>query len=302
MFIVTYRKFFYALSALLVVASLGALFMWGLLFGIDFKGGSLIEVEYATVRPDKELVAQELDMLSIGDYSIRETGERGFIVRTREIAPAEKNIILSAFSLDNTASFTEKRFDSIGPILGKEALQKAWISIVLVLLAIVIFITFVFRRVSHPIASWKYGLIAILALMHDVIIPMGVFAALGHFAGVEIDTLFVTALLVILGFSIHDTIVVFDRVRENIKRNVEYKEKKNFDVIVGESINQTFVRSINTSLSTLIAVLVLYVWGPDATKHFSLALLVGLTAGTYSSIFLGSPLLVTVFKLQEKNS
>jgi preprotein translocase subunit SecF len=302
MFIVTYRKFFYALSALLVVASLGALFMWGLLFGIDFKGGSLIEVEYETVRPDKELVAQELDMLSIGDYSIRETGERGFIVRTREIAPAEKNVILSAFSFDNTARFVEKRFDSIGPILGKEALQKAWISIVLVLLAIVIFITFVFRRVSHPIASWKYGLIAILALMHDVIIPMGVFAALGHFAGVEIDTLFVTALLVILGFSIHDTIVVFDRVRENLKRNVEYKEKKNFDVIVGESINQTFVRSINTSLSTLIAVLVLYVWGPDATKHFSLALLVGLTAGTYSSIFLGSPLLVTVFKLQEKNS
>lgn len=302
MFIVTYRKFFYALSALLVVASLGALFMWGLLFGIDFKGGSLIEVEYETVRPDKELVAQELDMLSIGDYSIRETGERGFIVRTREIAPAEKNVILSAFSFDNTARFVEKRFDSIGPILGKEALQKAWISIVLVLLAIVIFITFVFRRVSHPIASWKYGLIAILALMHDVIIPMGVFATLGHFAGVEIDTLFVTALLVILGFSIHDTIVVFDRVRENLKRNVEYKEKKNFDAIVGESINQTFVRSINTSLSTLIAVLVLYVWGPDATKHFSLALLVGLTAGTYSSIFLGSPLLVTVFKLQEKKA
>jgi preprotein translocase subunit SecF len=276
--------------------------MWGLLFGIDFKGGSLIEVEYETVRPDKELVAQELDMLSIGDYSIRETGERGFIVRTREIAPAEKNVILSAFSFDNTARFVEKRFDSIGPILGKEALQKAWISIVLVLLAIVIFITFVFRRVSHPIASWKYGLIAILALMHDVIIPMGVFATLGHFAGVEIDTLFVTALLVILGFSIHDTIMVFDRVRENLKRNVEYKEKKNFDVIVGESINQTFVRSINTSLSTLIAVLVLYVWGPDATKHFSLALLVGLTAGTYSSIFLGSPLLVTVFKLQEKKA
>lgn len=300
MFIVTYRKFFYALSALLVVASLGALFMWGLLFGIDFKGGSLIEVEYETVRPDKELVAQELDTLSIGEYSIRETGERGFIVRTREIAPAEKNLILSAFSLNATASFSEKRFDSIGPVLGKEALQKAWISIILVLLAIVIFITFVFRRVSQPISSWKYGLIAILALAHDVIIPMGVFATLGHFAGIEIDTLFVTALLVILGFSIHDTIVVFDRVRENLKRNVEYKEKKTFDVIVGESINQTFVRSINTSLSTLIAVAVLYVWGPDATKHFSLALLVGLTAGTYSSIFLGSPLLVTVFKWQEK--
>lgn len=302
MFIVTYRKFFYILSALLVASSLYALFMWGLLFGVDFKGGSLIEVEYTSARPDKELVAQELDAISIGEYSIRETGELGFIVRTREIAPTEKNLILSAFSLKSSASFVEKRFDSIGPILGKEALQKAWISIILVLFAIVIFITFVFRRVSQPISSWKYGLIAILALLHDVIIPIGVFSALGHFLGTEIDTLFVTALLVILGFSIHDTIVVFDRVRENLKRNVEYKERKTFDVIVGESINQTFVRSINTSLSTLIAVAVLYVWGPDATKHFSLALLIGLTTGTYSSIFLGSPLLVTVFKWQEKKS
>ncbi len=167
------------------------------------------------------------------------------------------------------------------------------------LLAIVIFITFVFRKVSKPVASWKYGLIAIVALAHDVIVPAGVFALLGHFAGIEVDTLFVTALLVVLGFSIHDTIVVFDRIRENLQINTDGHHKKEFETIVGESVNQTFVRSINTSLTTLIAVVVLYFVGAEATKNFSLAMLIGIAAGTYSSIFIGSPLLVTVHKWQE---
>jgi preprotein translocase subunit SecF len=171
----------------------------------------------------------------------------------------------------------------------------------MVLLAIVLFITFAFRKVSEPVSSWKYALIAIIALIHDVIIPAGAFALFGHFAGFEIDTLFVTALLVILGFSIHDTIVVFDRVRENLRQNREGKQKKMFETIVGESINQTFVRSVNTSLTTLIAIFVLYLVGAEATRHFSLTLLIGIIAGTYSSIFLGSPLLVTVYNWQGKN-
>ncbi|MEK7607477.1 MAG: protein translocase subunit SecF, partial [Patescibacteria group bacterium] len=220
--------------------------------------------------------------------------------RTSELSPQMHEAVLIELS-DNGIRAEEKRFDSIGPILGREALQKSWISVVIVLMAIVLFITFAFRHVSEPVSSWKYALIAIIALIHDVIIPSGAFALLGYFAGFEIDTLFVTALLVILGFSIHDTIVVFDRVRENLKNNTEGKQKKSFETIVGESINQTFVRSVNTSLTTLIAIFVLYLIGADATRHFALTLIIGITVGTYSSIFLGSPLLVTVYNWQQKN-
>jgi preprotein translocase subunit SecF len=300
MFIVKYRKLFYAISLVLVIAGISAVAVWGLKPGIDFKGGSLIEVAYEGARPDAETLRVSIDALNIGASSIRPTGETGYLVRTEELNPDAHQAVLAALSQKGAYKFEEKRFNSIGPVLGKEAIQKSYMSIAFVLLAIVLFITFVFRKVSKPVASWKYGLIAIVALAHDVIIPAGAFAALGHFAGIEVDTLFVTALLVILGFSIHDTIVVFDRIRENLQRNTELHEKKHFSTIVGESINQTFVRSINTSLTTLLAVVVLYVFGPEATKHFALALMIGISAGTYSSIFIGSPLLVTVEAFQAR--
>jgi len=168
------------------------------------------------------------------------------------------------------------------------------VSIVLVLLAIVLFVAFAFRKVSRPVSSWVYGLVTVLALLHDVLIPAGVFAILGHFYELEVDTLFVTALLVILGFSVHDTIVVFDRIRENLHKNENYGTKKNFEIVVGESINETFIRSINTSLTVLLAILVLYLFGPETVKNFTLALLIGIFVGTYSSIFIGSTLLVTI--------
>jgi preprotein translocase subunit SecF len=190
-----------------------------------------------------------------------------------------------------------KTFDSIGPLLGAEALRKALVSIVLVIVGIVLFITFAFRKVSEPVSSWKYGLTAIIALIHDVIIPTGLFSILGHFYGYEVDTLFVTALLVILGFSVHDTIVVFDRVRENLRLS---SSRKSFPEVVGDSISQTIVRSINTSMTTLIALIVLYFVGGSTTEHFSLALIVGIAAGTYSSIFIGSALLVTIEKWGKK--
>lgn len=301
MFIIRNRKFFYALSILLVGASLVSVFVWGLRPGIDFKGGSIIEVEYAT-RPSVAEVNTALEGLALGAYSVRETGNAGYIIRTDELTPASHDAVLKALSNGGKVSLTEKRFNSIGPVLGKEAIEKAWMSILMVLVAIILFIAFAFRHVSRPISSWKYGVVAIVALMHDVIVPIGAFSILGHFAGFEVDTLFVTAILVILGFSIHDTIVVFDRVRENLRRNTEYHEKKDFEQIVGESVSQTFVRSINTSLTTLLAIIVLYVLGPEATKHFALALLIGITAGTYSSVFIGSPLLVTWQKWQDKRN
>ncbi len=297
MFVVKYRKLFYTLSAILVIVSGIAVAKWGLNPGIDFKGGSILEIEYTDARPEQSALSSMISPLNY-DASIRATGEKGYIIKMKSIDQSEKNKLISVIGEYGKVSINEKRFDSIGPILGTEALIKSLTSIVFVILAIVLFIAYAFRHVSLPISSWKYGFVAIIALIHDVIIPTGAFSILGHYKGYEVDTLFVTALLVVLGFSVHDTIVVFDRVRENLK---EGNSKKPFDQIVGESISQTFTRSINTSLTTLLALIVLYFVGGESTQHFSLALIIGIVAGTYSSVFLGSPLLVTIWKWQEKN-
>ncbi len=301
MFVVTHRKIFYVISGILMVGSIVAMLVWGFNPGIDFKGGSNLEINYASgARPDISAVNAELAPLSL-DASIRPTGDTGYIIRLKNITEEERVAMIKALSSVGTSTAPEvKNFDSVGPLLGAEALYKSLLSVVLVLLAIVIFITFAFRKVSEPVASWKYGLITVFALLHDVLVPTGVFVILGHFAGYEVDTLFVTAILVILGFSVHDTIVVFDRVRENLKLSRVNRTKQTFAEIVGASISQTFVRSINTSFTTLLSLAVLYAIGPEVTKHFALALLVGITAGTYSSIFLGSPLLVTVEEWQNK--
>ncbi|TSC67166.1 MAG: preprotein translocase subunit SecF [Parcubacteria group bacterium Gr01-1014_73] len=298
--IVKHRKIFYTISGVLVGASVIALFIWGLNLGIDFKGGTIVEVSYTDGRPVVSEIEKNLEKLNLGEHSIRPVGETGYLIRTRALEELERTTLLQALSFDNTKKITEERFDSVGPLLGKEAMRKSLFSIILVIICIVFFITFAFRQVSEPIAPWKFGVITILALVHDVLIPAGVFAVLGHFQGIEVDTLFVTALLVVLGFSVHDTIVVFDRVRENLKINRETRAKKPFEQIVGESISQTFVRSINTSLTTILVLIVLFFVGAETTKLFSLALIIGIIAGTYSSIFIGSTLLVTAEKLQKK--
>lgn len=278
----------------MVAASLASFFVYGLKPGIDFTGGTLIEVSYQGPRPEQTVVSAALTVIDPG-ASVRigtsQAGEEEFIVRMKEVNQAEKAAVMSALSLDGASPITVKTFDSVGPVLGAEALRKSIVSVILVILGIVLYITFAFRKVSEPVQSWKYGLVAIVALVHDVIIPTGVFSILGHFKGYEVDTLFVTALLVILGFSVHDTIVVFDRVRENLRHA---STKKPFSDIVGESVSQTFTRSINTSLTTLIALTVLYFVGGSTTEHFSLALIIGIAVGTYSSIFIGSTLLVTI--------
>lgn len=286
MFVVNYRKIFYTISALLVLGSLFVVSTKKLNYSIDFKGGTIIEVEYAGQRPSRDSILESLKPLNISE-SVRETGEKGFIIRSKAISNEERIKVAEILKGGEI-----KRFDSIGPVLGKEAARSAFASIILVILVIVLFIAYAFRHVSEPISSWKYGLVAIIALVHDVIVPLGAFALMGY----EIDTLFVTALLVILGFSVHDTIVVFDRVRENLRN----RKKESFTEIVGNSISETFARSINTSLTTLLALVALYLYGGEATHHFSLALIIGITAGTYSSIFIGSPLLVTIEKWQNR--
>jgi preprotein translocase subunit SecF len=299
MFVVTYRKIFYVISVILVAGSLVAVAVYGLNFGIDFKGGSILEVEYPAGRPTQVALEGALAPLEL-KASVRSTGETGYIIRMKSLSEPERVSLNQVVSFNGTQNIVEKRFDSVGPLLGNESAKKSFASIAIVIIAIVLFIAFAFRKVSEPVSSWKYGIIAIVALIHDVIVPTGVFAVLGHFKGYEIDSLFVTALLVVLGFSVHDTIVVFDRVRENLKINRTYGKKQTFEQIVGNSISQTFTRSINTSLTVFLSLMALYFVGGPATQHFTLALIIGIVAGTYSSIFLGSPLLVTIEKWQNR--
>ena len=305
MFIVKYRKIFYIFSSVLVLASIIAISMWGLNLGIDFKGGSSIEFKYEQSKLDLGVVKERIDATNVtpslkNSYSIVSSGNDSYILKMRNITETERETLVSSISSNDVDKIVLTKFNSIGPSVGSESAKKSLVAIVLVLICIILFITFAFRHVSEPVSSWKYGLFSITALAHDVLIPTGVFAVLGHFLGYEVDTLFVTAILVILGFSIHDTIVVYDRIRENLKVNRDNNTKKNFETIVGESINQTFIRSLNTSLTTFFAVLMMYVFGPEATKHFSLVLMIGVIFGTYSSIFLASNMLVTAEAFQKE--
>jgi len=302
MWIVKHRKVFYTLSIIITIVSIAALLVWGLKFGIDFKGGSLLEVEYANGAPAQADVIEVLEEAGIEGVSVRPTGESGYIIRTPFLSQDEYDQVKVVLAHGGQWPFEEKRFDSIGPVIGEELQTKSVWAIVAVLVAIALFIMFAFRKVSKPVSSWKYGLITLIALAHDVIFPLGAFAVLGHFARAEVDTLFVTAILVILGFSVHDSIVVFDRVRENLHKNQEKNLKEPFEEVVGRSVNQTLSRSINTSLTTVLALVALYIFGPEITRYFVLTLIIGIVAGTYSSIFIGSPLLVSAEKMQKPES
>jgi preprotein translocase subunit SecF len=301
MFVVTYRKIFFILSGFFVALSLGAILLWGLNLGIEFTGGALTEVRYSSERPAETVVEQELNNLAIGNYSLRTTDVSVYLLRSRDLSDAEQSAVIGALSLGGTAPLTVERLSSIGPTLGSELRIKALIAIVVVMLAIVLYIAYTFRHVSKPVASWKYGLIAILALVHNIILPLGLFAVLGKFFGSEIDVLFVVALLTILGSSVNDTIVVFDRVRENLKESQRLGSHEDFELTVGKSLKQTYMRSINISIAILLVLLALFFLGAATTQDFSLALLVGIIAGTYSSIFLATPLLVTIEKWQSRS-
>jgi preprotein translocase subunit SecF len=301
MYIITHRKFFYIIPIFLVALSLAATATFGLKGGVDLTGGSLLEVSYPEGRPSEEAVEAAVAGLNLGSVHVQATGEDGFILRMRDINDAEKQGLLQALTLGEKVVKTE-RFTSIGPTIGKELRSKAWVAIALVLLAIIAYIAFAFRKVSAPVSSWKYGAVAIVTLVHDIILPVGLFALLGVTHGAEVDSLFIVGLLTILGISINDTIVVFDRIRENLKVNANNNVKEEYEQTVGRSITQTIARSINTSLTVIIVLLALYFLGPASTKDFSLTLIVGMLAGTYSSIFLASPLLVTWERWSAKRS
>lgn len=297
--IIKNRKINYTISIVLFLASILSLIAWGLKPGLDFTGGSLMELTFASNRPAIAEVQEAVKPLNLGELLVQPTGDKGLILKLKAVSEDEHQQILTVvkekFNTDSNA-VTENRFESVGPVIGQELQKKAWIAIVIAALFIVLYIAYAFRKVSKPVASWKYGVGAIIALLHDVIITIGLFSILGHFFGIEVDGLFITALLTIMGFSIHDTIVVFDRTRENLGRFYSGK----FDEVVNDSVNQTFVRSINTSMTVLMVLAALYFLGGDSTKNFTLALLFGIAIGTYSSIFVASPLLVDWSLLDKK--
>ncbi|MFA6257378.1 MAG: protein translocase subunit SecF [Candidatus Paceibacterota bacterium] len=299
MFILKHKKIFIGLSIILVLLSLGALLVLGLNIGIDFKGGASSEVSYAGVPPEQTTLNEKLAALNIGSVLLQPTSNNGYIIKTKDLTDEEHAQILEAMSLQGEFPVSELSYNSIGPTVGKELTRKAIFSVVLVSLAIILFIAFAFRKVSKPVSSWKYGIIAIITLLHDVIIPVGIFVLLSHYRGAEVDTLFVVAVLTILGLSLSDTIVIFDRIRENLRDQALHSKLK-FSEIVGKSLDQSYARSIATSLTVILVLLALFFFGPVTTKYFALMLTAGMFFGTYSSIFLASPLLVLVEEHQSK--
>ncbi|MFA6520446.1 MAG: protein translocase subunit SecF [Candidatus Paceibacterota bacterium] len=298
MFIIKHKKIFLSISTVLVLASIIAMLVFGFNIGIDFKGGALAEVVYKTSRPAQEDLSKPLEDLGFGSVLLQPTGELGYIVKTRDLNDSEHSLLLTTLAGGKPDVLTEMSFNSIGPSVGQELTRKAILAVILISLAIICFIAFAFRKVSKPVSSWRYGIIAIVSLLHDVIIPVGIFVVLSHYYGAEVDSLFVVGVLTILGLSVSDTIVIFDRIRENL-RNQANVAKSNFSEIVGQSLEQSFVRSICTSLTVILVLLALFFFGPVSTKYFALMLTAGMFFGTYSSIFLASPLLVLVEEWQK---
>jgi len=281
-------------TGLIFVIGFSIVLTEGLNFGIDFTGGSLTEVSYETA-PEKTALEARLGEYFSDGYSLRGStdaeGQQGYILRARDLTEVERqevgNILVSQ---GEGGSVT--RFASIGPVIGEELKSKALWAISGVVLITILYVAFAFRKVPEPVSSWTYGGITILALIHDVLVPTAVMSVLGIVLGVEVDVLFVTALLAVLGYSVNDTIVVFDRVRENLLKNEEEKTALTFETVVEKSVRETLVRSINTSLTTIIALGALFFLGGVTTQWFALTLIVGVIAGTYSSLFIANPLLI----------
>jgi preprotein translocase subunit SecF len=288
--IVQRRKIFLSISILAVVASIAALIAWGLNFGVDFRGGSLLEVEFTGYQPTIAEIQDNLGAAGLHNLVIQPT-EDSFILRfkedTEEAHQAALSGIETLISGKEEASFRELRLDAVGPAIGQELKSKSFNAGFIVLIMIIIYISAVFRKVSKPVASWKYGVTAIIALTHDVLITLGVFSLLGHFYGTEINTPFIAAILTVLGYSVNDTIIVFDRIRENLPNS-----REDFENTVNRSVNQTLSRSINTSASSILVLLAIIFLGGATIKDFALALAIGIFIGTYSSIFVASPVLV----------
>jgi len=288
-----YFKFYNIFSGLLLFSAIFLLFAIGLNFSIDFTGGSILEIEFEK-RPENPVIQEKLRDLNLGEITIQPTGDRGVILRIKEINEASHQEILS--KLGEISNVREQRFENIGPVVGKELRQKTITLIIVSLLSLLIYITIAFSKVSRPISSWQYGVISILTLSFDVLVAIGIFTLLEKFYQVQLSVPIVTALLTILGYTINDKVIVFDRIRENILKG----QKKTFEETVNFSLNQTLTRSLSTGTCTLLVLLFIFFFGGDTLRYFSLILIVGIVVGTYSSLFLATPLLVVWLKSKKR--
>ncbi len=294
--IIQKRRWLFGLSLAVLVPGIIGWALFGLRLGIDFTGGSRMTVAFSQARPAPSEVATTIEPLAVGTPTVQTSGDKELIIRLPSINNEQRQKVVDALS-KKYQGVSEAAFESIGPTIGKELFQRAVLAVGLVLLAIVLYISWAFRKVSiGPVRAWVYGVSAIVALFHDLIVVIGIFALLGHYFHIELDSLFVTALLTVLGFSVHDTIVVFDRIRERLRIGHE----ATFEDTVNVSLNQTLVRSLNTSLTTILVLLALYLFGGHSIRNFTLALLIGIASGTYSSIFVAAPLLVVYERWQAR--
>jgi len=295
--IIAKRKYAYIFSLSLSALSIVSLFIWGLKFSIDFTGGTLMEIRFSGEAPTSQKLDEMLKDLNLKSLTSQATGDNGILIRYAAEDDQINEEVMKKIK-DAYPEANQLRIDYTNSSVSKELKNNSLWAIFWAVVGIMAYIAWAFRKVSRPIVSWKYGLGAVIALIHDILITIGIFSLLGHFIGIEVGVSFIAALLTILGFSVHDTIVVYDRTRENLLRS---SQKEKFPEIVNKSLNETLTRSINTSLTVIITLLAIYIFGGESIKYFSLALLIGIIFGTYSSIFIASALLVTIYNYQVKD-
>jgi preprotein translocase subunit SecF len=292
MYIIQHRALFFWITGVMLAAAIGAILVFGLPLGIDFTGGSLMQVKYANGVPPLATIQKQVAVVPLGAVSVRASGTNAVAIRTRTMTPVEHDAVLT--SISGNASTTELAYTSVGPALGSQFTNKALWAIFAVVLVIVFYIAFAFRKVSRPVPSWGYGLTVVAMLAIDLIVPTGFYATLCHFTGVQVDSLFIVALLALLGYCVNDVIVIFDRIREHLVKNEKTGLRESFEDTIGKSISETMRRSINTALTVALALLVLIFLGAPATRDFALVMLVGVVAGTFSSICRSAPLLIPI--------
>jgi len=288
-----HRKWYYLVSTTLVILGSLALLFWGLKPSIDFMGGSKMELRGTT---DTAMVTEFLKGNGVDGAIAQKIGDEGLTVRFGEINEEKHREISGKIKASLGEGVSEVGFETVGPTISKELTRNAFIAIALASLVIIIYIGYSFRRVPKPANSWEFGMAAIIALAHDTIIVVGSFALLGRLNNVEVDPLFITGLLTVIGFSVHDTIVIFDRIRENLIK----KGASEFEVIVNESLLEMLPRTLNTSYLVWVILLILFAFGGTSIKYFVLTLVIGIFVGTFSSLLVASPLLITWQEFKKK--